>query len=52
MKNVAIGSAITSYARMELFKLMKAVKDAGGKLYYSDTDSIICNLDLTKYPEI
>jgi hypothetical protein len=42
--NVAIASAITSYARMKLYSLFMDVQDHGGVIYYCDTDSIICNI--------
>jgi hypothetical protein len=44
--NVGIASMITSYARLELYKLIKAIKEAGGEVYYADTDSVICNIDV------
>jgi hypothetical protein len=43
--NVGIAFFTTSYARTELYKLLKAIKDAGGNIYYCDTDSAI-----TDYP--
>ena len=41
--NVAVASAITSYARMELYSVMYDIEELGGKIYYCDTDSIITN---------
>jgi hypothetical protein len=41
--NVAIASAITSEARLKLYRLMWDIQTAGGKVYYCDTDSIITN---------
>jgi hypothetical protein len=48
--NVGIASMITSYARLELYKLIKAIKEAGGEVYYADTDSVICNIDVYTLP--
>ena len=50
--SVAIASAITSYSRMKLYKLFKAVKDAGEEILYADTDSIITTLKLSEHPDI
>lgn len=33
---------ITSYARLELLKSMKAVEKSGDHVYYCDTDAIVC----------
>lgn len=50
--NVAVASAISSYARSKLHSLLTAVRKAGGEIYYCDTDSIICNINLNDYPDI
>lgn len=50
--NVAIAAAICSEARIKLHKYMIAIRKFGGNLLYADTDSCICDLDITKYPEI
>ena len=44
--NVGIASLVTSYARLELYKLLKAIKDEGGNIYYMDTDSVITDLNI------
>lgn len=44
--NVGIASMVTSYARMELYKLLKAIKDKGGNIYYMDTDSVITDYNI------
>lgn len=44
--NVGIASMVTSYARLELYKLLKAIKDEGGNIYYMDTDSVITDLNI------
>lgn len=41
--NIIIAIMTTSYARNELYKLMNDVEKKGGKVYYCDTDSIVCN---------
>jgi hypothetical protein len=43
--NVGIASAISSYARLKLWKCMTDINRVGGKVYYSDTDSIITNIN-------
>lgn len=50
--NIAIASAITSYARMRMHSLLQDIRNAGGRLYYCDTDSVISNLQLTKHPDL
>lgn len=50
--NVAIASAITSYARMKLHRLITFIHKAGYKVAYCDTDSVICNVDLLTLPGI
>lgn len=42
--NVAIASAITSYARIRLFEIGKYIEDNGYEVYYCDTDSIKTNM--------
>ena len=44
--NVGIAAMVTSYARMYLYKLLKDIKDAGGKVYYMDTDSIVTDYNI------
>jgi hypothetical protein len=41
--NLALASAITSKARIKLFNAQQAVIQNGGRLLYSDTDSIIAS---------
>lgn len=50
--NVSIASAISSYARIRLWKAINDIEQKGGKVYYCDTDSIICNLDISKHPDL
>ncbi|MHA2039112.1 MAG: DNA polymerase [Promethearchaeota archaeon] len=44
--NVAIASAITSNARLELYKLLSKIDEVGGKVYYCDTDSAITDYNI------
>jgi len=44
--NVALASAITSYARMRIWSLVKDIIRSGGDIYYLDTDSIMTNSNL------
>lgn len=46
--NVGIASMVTSYARIELYKLLKDLKDAGGNIFYMDTDSVITDYNIYK----
>lgn len=50
--NVAIASAITSYARIKIHELIVDIEKIGGKVYYTDTDSIFCNIKLSDHPEL
>ena len=50
--NVAVASAITSYARMRLFDLIHAIHTEGGRVFYTDTDSIICDVDILNTPHL
>ena len=51
-KNIALGSYITSLARIKLWSLMDAVEQKGGTIVYADTDSAIMNLKLEDYPDL
>lgn len=33
---------ITALARVKLWKLLKKIVDGGGRIYYTDTDSVVC----------
>lgn len=44
--NVGIASMVTSYARMELYKLLRDIKIAGGNIYYMDTDSVVTDYNI------
>jgi hypothetical protein len=44
--SVAISAAVTAYGRIYMSKLKKLILDLGGQIYYSDTDSIVTDLDL------
>ena len=50
--NVGVASAIASYARLKLHSLLTAIRSVGGDIYYCDTDSVICNINLSDHPEI
>jgi hypothetical protein len=50
--NVGIASAIASYGRLRLCSAINAIKKVGGSVYYCDTDSIICDINLNDYPEL
>ena len=44
--SIAIASAVTSYARINISKTKLDILKKGGKLFYSDTDSIVTNIPL------
>jgi hypothetical protein len=50
--NVGIASAIASYGRLRLASCINALRKVGGSVYYCDTDSIICDINLNDYPEL
>lgn len=50
--NVSIAAAISSYARSKLHKMLTDIRKVGGKIYYCDTDSVICNININDYPNI
>lgn len=50
--NVSVAAAISSYARSKLHKMLTAIRKVGGKVYYCDTDSVICNININDYPNI
>jgi hypothetical protein len=50
--NVGLAAAISSYARTKLHSMLKAIRKVGGELYYCDTDSVICNININDHPEL
>jgi hypothetical protein len=54
--NVSLSSAISSKARIKLYKAQEDVKLSGGRILYSDTDSIFAsykeNVDNRKFGEV
>ncbi len=44
--NVSIAGAITAYGRLHMFKLKKRVGELGGKIIYTDTDSLTVDIML------
>jgi hypothetical protein len=51
VSNVLISAAITSKARIKLYKGMREVINNNGRILYTDTDSIIAAFDKSKYLE-
>ena len=45
--SVVISAAITAYARIHINKLKLHIINLGGEIYYSDTDSIVTNIQLS-----
>lgn len=50
--NVGIASMITSYSRMELYKLMRDLTKKGGNVYYCDTDSVVTDYNIYEDEEM
>jgi hypothetical protein len=50
--NVGVAAAISSYARSKLHALITAIRKNGGKIFYMDTDSVICDINLNDHPDI
>jgi hypothetical protein len=46
--NVSVAAAITSYARIKLWKLLRDIKRGGGNVYYCDTDSVVTDACLER----
>jgi len=48
IQNVSVGisAAVTSYSSIFMLKTKKRILDLGGKIYYTDTDSIVTNIKL------
>lgn len=44
--SIATAAAITSYARIYITKIKLLILEKGGKIFYSDTDSIVTDIDL------
>lgn len=44
--SIVISSFVTAYARVHMHKIKLGILAAGGNLYYSDTDSIVTDLNL------
>jgi len=50
--NVAVAAAISSYARLKLHSLISMIRLKGGNVYYCDTDSVICDINLNDHKDI
>lgn len=50
--NVSVASAISSYARLELWGLLDAIEKKGCNIFMVDTDSVICDCKLNEYPDL
>ena len=46
--SIIIASFVTAYARIYMHKIKLAILHIGGKIYYSDTDSIVTDLTLER----
>ncbi len=51
-KNIAVGSWITAQARILIHRLIKDIEAKGGSVYYMDTDSVICDIDIYNDKEL
>ena len=50
--NVGVAAAIASYSRLKLHQLLTDIRAVGGEIYYCDTDSVICNINLNDHPDL
>lgn len=44
--SISTAAATVSYARVQMAKMLLYVLNNGGKLYYTDTDSIVTDIEL------
>jgi hypothetical protein len=49
---VQIATRVTSLAQLKLYSLIEMITSRGGRVYYCDTDSIICNRPLPTSDEL
>jgi hypothetical protein len=49
--SIVVASFVTAYARVYMHKIKLAILSVGGKIYYSDTDSIVTDLTLDRLKE-
>lgn len=47
--SIPVSAAVTAYSRVHMSKLKLEIMKLGGKLYYSDTDSIVTDIELPEY---
>jgi len=50
--SIVIASFVTAYARIYMHKIKLTILSVGGKIYYSDTDSIVTDLTLERLSEV
>lgn len=50
--NVGVASAISSYGRIRLTQLIHDIEERGYKVYMNDTDSIVTDCNINKYPDM
>ena len=50
--NVAVASAITSWARIKIWSFMNDMTDKGAVVLYADTDSAILSKSMKEFPDI
>jgi hypothetical protein len=50
--NVGVGSAVTSYARLHLYRILDTLQRRGFRLYYCDTDSVITDCNLQNHRDL
>ena len=46
--SVGISAAVTAYGRIHISKIKQFILEKGGNIYYSDTDSIVTDIELPK----
>lgn len=50
--SVALSASISSNGRIRIHQIISDIEALGGKVYYTDTDSVMCDLKLSDYPEL
>jgi hypothetical protein len=50
-RHVAAGAYVTAYSRLLLVKYLEQVIELGGRIYYTDTDSLVTDIVLPETPD-
>jgi len=50
-RHVAAGAYVTAYSRLLLLEYLENVLNLGGRIYYTDTDSLVTDIQLPEMPD-